>query len=387
MRVSQQILPREAYIGSDWFARERSSIFARGFHFAGYAEDLKNPGDFSAVQICGFPIFILRDQDGGLRAFHNLCRHRGTELLEGRGNCGKTIVCPYHRWTYMLDGRLRGLPNRELFEALNREELGLKPATVGQWKGMLFVSPDPNADFDDWIAPLAGAAFPHDIETADLVRGKEFIYRINCNWKVFFENAIDGYHLAYLHEHTLGGPEPALNEWVQHGGHMVWYSTERDGIRNRIPKFVEEQAAKTSMATIPGAEAPGYGGVYMLYPTTIITPSPWSLTVSSMEPVDAETTILRATTFVANSWFRYSESPADAEGFDKATGVIESKNWKKHPLETGDFQTEDIWVCEKMQRSLNSPEYEVGPLAQGAGAETPLSVFQTMVLKGVGQTN
>ncbi len=381
--MAQQILPRETYTNPDWFARESASLFFRNFHFAGFATDLNAAGDYIATTICGHRLILLRDQDESLRAFHNLCRHRGTELLEGSGNCGKTIVCPYHRWTYMLDGRLRGLPNRDLFQKIDQAQLGLKPASVGQWKGMLFVSPDPNADFAEWIAPLAGAEFPHDIETQDLVRGQEFVYHIKCNWKVFFENAIDGYHLAYLHEHTLGGPEPELNEWVNHGKHMVWYSTERDGIRNRIPKFVADQAARSSIATIPGADAPGYGGVYMLYPTTIIAPSPWSLTISTMEPLDAATTILRSTTFVANSWFRYSENPSDAEGYDKATGLIESKNWTKHPLETGDFQTEDIWVCEKMQRSLTSPEYEVGPLAQGAGAETPLQVFQNTVLNDV----
>ncbi|MEN0041813.1 MAG: aromatic ring-hydroxylating dioxygenase subunit alpha [Pseudomonadota bacterium] len=381
--MAQQVLPQRAYVEADWFARERRSLLFSEFHFAGFADALKVPGDFITATICGYPMFVILDQDETLRAFHNLCRHRGTELLEGDGNCGKTIVCPYHRWTYMLDGRLRGLPNRDLFEELNRAELGLKPASVGRWKGMVFVSPDPQSNFAEWISPLRDVAFPHDIETQDLVRGQEFVYRIKCNWKVFFENAIDGYHLAYLHEHTLGGPEPALNEWVNLGKHMVWYSTERDGIRNRIPKFVEDQTAKSSIATIPGADVPGYGGVYMLYPTTIITPSPWSLTISAMEPVDATTTIMRATTFVANSWFRYSESPSDAEGYDKSTGLIESKNWKKHPLETGDFQTEDIWVCEKMQRSLASPFYQVGPLAEGAGAETPLTSFQNCVLEDI----
>ncbi len=379
--MNQQILPREAYVDPDWFARERLSVHFRQFHFAGFSNDLNAAGDYIATTICGYPLIILRDQEGSLRAFHNLCRHRGTELLEGTGNCGASIVCPYHRWTYMLDGRLRGVPNQNLFEEIDRAKLSLQPASVGEWKGMLFVSPTPLADFAEWIAPLADAAFPHDISTQDLVRGQEFIYRIKCNWKVFFENAVDGYHLAYLHEHTLGGPDPQLNEWVNHGKHMVWYSTERDGIRNRIPKFVEDQVAKSSIATIAGAEAPGYGGVYMLYPTTLITPSPWSLTVSTMESVDAETTMLRATTFVANAWFRYAEAPSDAEGYDKSTGLIESKNWKKHPLETGDFHTEDIWVCEKMQRSLASPAYKTGPVAQGAGSETPIQVFQSTVLR------
>ncbi|MFT5638541.1 MAG: choline monooxygenase, partial [Paracoccaceae bacterium] len=283
--MAKQILPRAAYTQADWFAREHETTFYQGFHFAGFVTDLKEAGDLVAKTICGYPMILLLDQDLALRAFHNLCRHRGTELLEGNGNCGKTIVCPYHRWTYMLDGRLRGLPNRDLFEEIDRSKLGLKPASTSVWKGMMFVSPDPDADFANWIAPLKECAFPHDIAAANLVRGQEFVYRIKCNWKVFFENAIDGYHLAYLHENTLGGPKPEQNEWVTHGDHMVWYSTERDGIRNRIPKFVAEQASKSSAATIKGAESPGYGGVYMLYPLTIITPSPWSLTISAIEPL------------------------------------------------------------------------------------------------------
>lgn len=379
--MARQILPRTAYIDDQWLAREKETVLYRSFHFLDFTGDLKEVGDFISKTICGFPLIVLLDEDKKLRAFHNICRHRGTELLEGKGNCGKKIVCPYHRWTYMLDGQLRGLPNRDLFEELNRSELGLKLASVGVWKGMLFVSPDPDANFETWVAPLEEAAFPHEVGEGKLVRGQEFVYRIECNWKVFLENVIDGYHLAYLHEHTLGGPKPEANDWVAFGDHMVWYSTERDGIRHRIPKFVEDQAAKSSIATIAGAEDPGYGGVYMLYPTTIITPSPWSLTVSAMEPVDAETTVLKATTFVANSWFRYSESPSDAEGYDSATGLIQSKNWKKHPLETGDFQTEDIWVCEKMQRSLRSPQYSVGPLASGSGAESPLEQFQNMIIR------
>ena len=381
--MAQQILPKEAYTQAEWFSCETRSLLYNAFHLIGFADDLQNPGDFITKTICGFPIIVLLDQDKAPKAFHNLCRHRGTELLEGQGNCGKTIVCPYHRWTYMLDGRLRGLPNRDLFEEIEREKLGLKPASVGVWKGLIFASPNPESNFDDWISPISDVAYPHDMESGKLKRGKEFVYRIKCNWKVFFENAIDGYHLAYLHENTLGGPEPGLNEWLRHGDHLVWYSTERDGVRNRIPKFVEEQVTKSPMATIPGAEDPGYGGVYMLYPLTLITPSPWSLTISTMEPIDAETTTMRATTFVADSWFGYSESPSNAEGYDKTTGLIESKNWKKHPLDTGDFQTEDIWVCEKMQRSLNSPNYEVGPLANGSGAESMLEVFQKMVARDV----
>ena len=90
--MAEQVLHREAYVEADWFARERQSIFFSEFNFAGFADAMKIPGDFVTATICGYPMIILVDQDKTLRAFHNLCRHRGTELLEGTGNCGKTIV-------------------------------------------------------------------------------------------------------------------------------------------------------------------------------------------------------------------------------------------------------------------------------------------------------
>ncbi|WP_299352047.1 aromatic ring-hydroxylating dioxygenase subunit alpha [uncultured Shimia sp.] len=382
--MPDQILPATAYTSDDWFRAEQASLFQNAWHLAGFEPDFAETGDYVTLRAGKSPLAILKDGNGNLRAFHNLCRHRGTELLEGRGNAGKTLVCPYHRWTYGLDGRLRGVPDqRECFPDLNKSRLSLHDASVGKWKGMVFANADPNADFAAWIAEVDSAAFPHDLTCADLQMGEELVYRMHCNWKVFFENAIDGYHLAYLHENTLGGPKPGLNHWDVHGQAMVWYSTERDGIRNRIPKFVEDQARNTGTPKIKGAEDPGYGGVYMLFPTTIITPSPWSLTVSTLEPVDANTTIMRARTWVPKSWWASSEKPSQAPGYDPASGEIQSRFWTQHPLETGDFQTEDIWVCEKMQRSLHAPNYSVGALAQGTGGEDMLEVFQRWVREAV----
>ncbi|MEM9277935.1 MAG: aromatic ring-hydroxylating dioxygenase subunit alpha [Pseudomonadota bacterium] len=383
----RQLLKREAYLSQDWLSLEHERLFSKTWSFACMAFDLKEPGDFVTCRIGNHPIAILRDGEGNLRAFHNICRHRGTEVLEGKGNAGKTIVCPYHRWTYMLDGRLRGLPNADHFKTLDKPNLGLKPAAIGVFKEMVFAnpSPDPELSFEDWLAPLQRAEWPHEITANSLSAGEEFVYRIKCNWKVFYENAIDGYHLAYLHENTLGGPLPDKNVWDIHGLNLVWYSTERDDIRNRVPKFVEDQVSQMGGANeVPGAESPGYGGVYMLFPTTIVTPSKWSLTISSLEPVSAGETIMRARTWVPKSWFDMEGTPKSAPGFDKQSGEITSNNWTKHPLETGDFQTEDIWVCEKMQRSLNSPQYEVGPLAGGSGSESAIEVFQRQVLDFVG---
>lgn len=378
----RQLLPREAYISEEWLDIERKHLFSNTWKFAGMEADLPNAGDFLTLNAGTYPLAVVRDRDGTLRAFHNLCRHRGTELLEGKGCAGKTIVCPYHRWVYNLDGRLRGLPNQqECFPDLDKSQLGLFAAAIGVYRGMIFVHPkeNPQENFEDWLSTLPQDSWPEDISFESLIPGEEAVYEMKCNWKVFYENAIDGYHLAYLHEKTLGDCTPSQNVWEVHGRHVTWYSTQRDGAKHALPEMVEKYADKFRTKKVKGMENGAYPGVIMMFPTTIITPNPYGITVSELLPVTPEVTLLKGRNWSPEgSMFR--QSVKDVPGFDKASGMIKSSKWEKHPLETLDFQTEDVWVCEKMQRSLKSPRYEVGPLARGAGAEAPLMHFQQNIL-------
>lgn len=376
-----QRLPRAAYTCPDWFACEQRDLLGQSWAFVGLASDFKEPGDVRTVQAGSHSLMVVKGADGALRGFHNICRHRGTELVEGCTNVGRSIMCPYHNWVYALDGQLRGVPAaRECFPDLDRKEVTLFGAAVGIFQNLVFVHPEaaPEVPFDRWVDDLASVPWPHDLTSSDLTEGPDdVIYDIKCNWKVFFENAIDGYHLAYLHKQTLGGPSHDKNIWEVFGEHMVWWSTERDGVKHRIPIFVQEAGKNSTM--VPGADKPGYGGVYMLFPTTILTPNPWGFTISTMEPLDAGTTRLRVRNWSPKGWLSYSYRARDIPGFDPDTGRITSDKWTVHPLETGDFQTEDIWVCEKMQRALASPRHSVGWLAHGAGGEAALDFFQQCV--------
>ncbi len=379
-----QLLPREAYISEDWLERERRSIFGRTWAFAGTFHDFSEPGDVRRVQAGNHSLIVVKDKTGGLRGFHNICRHRGTELVESSGNAGKAIVCPYHNWVYTLDGSLRGVPaHAACFPQLDKTKVRLHGAAVGIFRDLVFVHPDevPMEPFEDWIGDLAAVPWPHDLGLGGLSEGsEEIVYEMQCNWKVFAENALDGYHLAYLHKNTLGGPTHDQNLWEPFGRHLVWWSTERGGIKHRIPKFVEE-AARGEVAERAHEEAAlGYGGVYLLFPTTFLTPNPWGFSISTMEPIDAGTTLFRVRNWVPRGLLNDSYRAKDIPGYDEASGRIKSTCWNKHPLETGDFQTEDVWVCEKMQRALRSPKHEVSFLAQGSGGEAALAFFQESVL-------
>ncbi|NKB54397.1 MAG: Rieske 2Fe-2S domain-containing protein [Rhizobiaceae bacterium] len=232
--------PKEAYASAEWMERERTTLFAHAWTFVGVTNDFMKAGDYRTVRSGSASVMALMGKDGELHAFHNICRHRGAELLDNEsGNTGGSLVCPYHRWTYGLDGNLRGLPNKaECFPDLDRAAFGLKPARIGRFNDLVFVNPDPEADFDGWIAPLAGKAWPHDLFASDVKEAVPLVYDLKCDWKVFIENAIDGYHLAYLHENTLGGPLPGQNLWERAGDHLIWYATE-DGIRLSVIRVFE----------------------------------------------------------------------------------------------------------------------------------------------------
>lgn len=373
-------LPRKAYTTRSWLKREQESIFQNAWMFVGTSQDFINTGDFRQTRSGSSSIITVKTKDGPLRAFHNLCRHRGAELLDGiSGNTGGSIVCPYHRWTYGLDGRLRGFPNKqECFPDLDRGSLGLKPAAIGQFKDLIFVNQNPNENFDNWIAPLKDKQWPHDLFASDVKEAAPLIYDLKCNWKVYIENAIDGYHLAYLHEKTLGGPLPDQNLWERAGEHLIWYANE-DGIRHRLPKKIRDEAGSTG--EIESAKTPGYGGVYHLFPSTLIVPTPYGLSISTIQPRSAESCRMYVRHWVG-PW-QSTDERKYIPGYDKVSGIISSDNWTKHPLECDDFQTEDIWICEKVQRGLASPAYEHGPLSEGAGAEDPIRWFHELLMSKI----
>ncbi|MYB20590.1 MAG: Rieske (2Fe-2S) protein, partial [Holophagales bacterium] len=182
----RQLLPPEAYFDAEWLDREVDGLFDRSWVWAATEEDLKEPGDFRTCRVMNHSLFVLRDEAGELQAFHNVCRHRGCEIVEGSGNLGSTIRCPYHRWTYETNGALHGVPNEaECFGAVPRESFSLHRAAVGAHRGMVYLNPDPDPPepFDQWIAGLDGHAWPHDLGDGTLSYAGDVRYEMHCNWK------------------------------------------------------------------------------------------------------------------------------------------------------------------------------------------------------------
>ncbi len=375
-------IPREAYIDQDWFDQEQSALFANSWAFVGVTSDFADAGDYHAVQQGRFPIVVIRLADGSLAAYHNICRHRGTVLLEGTGNTGKAIICPYHRWTYDIGGKFRGAPNMSsCFSDLDRSAMALKSASVGIFNNLIFVNSDPEADFQNWIAPITDKAWPHDLNAEDVKEAAPLLYDMKCGWKVFVENAIDGYHLSYLHENTLGGPKPDENIWERHGDQLIWYALDEAGLRHSMPAKSRKEFSDYWTKQIAATKDKEFGGVYYLFPNILITATPYTFSISWLEPVSTGCCHLHV-----RHWTGPGQNRNDRKhipGFDPKTGIISSGNWTKPALESGDFQTEDVWICEKNQRGLESPAYDHGPLAEGPGAEDPILWFHDALVKAM----
>jgi choline monooxygenase len=197
--VETQTIPWNWYVSPDVLAREQERIFRSAWHYAGPAEWLGEPGAYASCRAGDAPLVVVRGRDGELRAFANVCRHRGSELVAGRGR-RETLQCPYHAWTYDLDGRLRAAPRSQREASFDGDELSLRPARVETWGPFVFVCADLDAD------PLAAALgrLPELLERGGVPLGelrfrRRVDYGLAANWKIAIENFLECYHCAVAH--------------------------------------------------------------------------------------------------------------------------------------------------------------------------------------------
>ncbi len=191
-------LSARAFTSAEIYRLEIDRVFARSWVVVADTTDLTNPGDFVAAHIGDTPVITVRGEDGEIRTFLNACRHRGSTLARGEGNCGRTLTCPYHAWSYGHDGRLVGIPDREEFSCDPRT-MGLVPVRTGVAAPMVFACLDSQApDFQTWLGDLLPAL--ERAGGASMKRVYEFTYDVDVNWKVYVENGLEGYHVPFVHD-------------------------------------------------------------------------------------------------------------------------------------------------------------------------------------------
>ncbi|CUK09646.1 Biphenyl dioxygenase subunit alpha [Ruegeria denitrificans] len=370
-------LPVEAYTSQEWFDREQRQIFSRSWRCAGLVEDIEGPGHYLSVQAGLNNLFIVMGRDHRLRAFHNICRHRGTQLIRAVGKAQKALTCPYHDWTYDLEGNLISVPDEasEFPNGVDKSCHGLKPASVDVWRGMLFVHPDPDAPtLAEWLGevdPLLGPHKPEEL--VEYTEGRNS-YEIKANWKIVVENYIDVYHLSHLHSNTLHMYDHAKAEYGWKGPHYHFWEPPSEG-------YARDLESNLPMPrTIPEPHTGAW--VPMLFPGIGIGASEESWNLFIITPLAPDLTRIENRTKLANasdwafqkqqwkSWSFWKDFGGPKYQGDDTAGADD-------PMASGDFTTEDTYACEQQQKSLKSPYLEIGPAGVG---ESPITQHQKAVL-------
>jgi choline monooxygenase len=194
-----ETLPFSWYSDPAVYALEQERIFRRTWQYVGWAGLVADPRSFAAVRAGEVPVLLVRDSDGVLRAFLNVCRHRGSILVESEGR-RETIQCPYHAWTYELDGSLRRAPRAEREDAFDSSALGLVPLSVETWGPLVFVNPDAEATpLAETLGELPELVASAGIDLDALVHRLQVEYTVEANWKIAAENFLECYHCQVAH--------------------------------------------------------------------------------------------------------------------------------------------------------------------------------------------
>ena len=250
--VAPRTLPAWAYRSPELYQAERREIFARSWLLVGHTSQLREPGDYVSMTIAGEPIAVVRGKDGELRAFSNVCRHRAARVLDGAGNCGKAMRCPYHGWTYGLDGQLLAIPEKTGFPGFDKDANGLWPLSVGVASGFVFASlspePPPLAEylgpFEEWLAPYRPERLVKNAEAKDI---------LPINWKNSIDNYLEGYHIPVGH--------PGLLRMLDYKRYLVEttdsrVSIARSPMRDKTSQNLQERLYQRLMRPMPGLREP-----------------------------------------------------------------------------------------------------------------------------------
>jgi Rieske 2Fe-2S family protein len=324
---------------------EQERIFERTWQLAGHIGSLPRPGSYITSRAGDQPVLVVRDDQGGLRAYRNVCRHRGSRLLSGSGQCKAAIRCRYHGWTYRLDGSLIGVPEGMAFgDKLDKRRLGLMPVRVEEMCGLIFVNLDSDATpLADLVGDLPQRLAPYRIES--LTQFSPGQGTQPANWKAVVDNYIEGYHIPIAHPGLMRMLDYKHYDVEVHD-HWVWFDAP---LRSKASSNWLERAYAQLVTPMPGLPEQDrrVWRYAFIYPNTAIDLYPDQIDTWQLIPDGAEKT---------TDVYMCFRPP----GAGPRTRFVQWANQKLNTL----VLDEDVDLVDNVQQGLMTRGYRCGPLSR-----------------------
>lgn len=309
------------YAGEAMQAMEQRAVFARSWQLVAHQGQLAEPGDHVVEHVGSVPVLLVRGHDGVLRAFPNVCRHRAGPLALCNGKGIRALHCKYHGWTYTLEGQLRSAPEMQDAADFRVEDIRLPPLRVHEWQGLVFVALDESvAPFGDVYGGIVERIAPIDLSRMRFLRRDS--YDIDCNWKVYIDNFLEGYHLPHVH--------PGLSRVLDYRAYdtelFAWHSLQSSPLRNSTDIYGDGEAF-----------------YYFVYPNVMLNIMPGRMQTNRVLPLGPARCRVEFDYYYAQDDKAQARIAAD-QGF------------------SDEVQQEDIAICVAVQKGLASGHYEPGRL-------------------------
>lgn len=334
-------LASDLYTSPQFDHSDKKIILGKHWQCVGHISRISEPGMAYPITVAGNPVLIIHSMDGEIRAFFNVCKHRGGPLLDKPGSF-KFIKCLYHGWTYRTDGSLRGVPHFDRAELFDKDEFGLRPIHLEIRSGLIWINlcdSQPEVSLDEVLAGVKERVGHIDLST--LKFAGEIVYDVNCNWKVYADNYLEGYHVPHVH--------PELCDLLSFQDYTTecfkWYSLQYSPFRQKESIY---------------SDGSGEAYYYFVYPNTMLNILPGRVQLNRIEPVDHKR---------CKVIFEYYYDDIESESAKKK--VADDMEYSER------VQQEDMDICEHVQRGLESVAYHKGRFSPKM--ETAVHHFQELV--------
>ena len=342
-------LPAKSYTDESFWKKECDTVLSDGWLFVGFVHEFKKVGDVIPLFIAGKPILLIKNNNNKITAFHNVCSHRCLKLVDEKKNVGKIIRCPYHSWSYDLEGKLKAAPhiggtNQHQPKGFNFLDHGLKPIRIYIWHDWIFINLNGKAKkFDNYAKPLINKFDDIDLTKLKYAATLDF-GKINTNWKFLIENFIEPYHVQFVHKTTTNQPLKDHYTVVDGICYGSGVNVEKEDIKNNAALSVTSRYLSLFPNFIIGTYFPNQVGVYLNIP---ISPG-----------VTSQKRIIYTT---------------DGKEMGKEeANMVKNIWWSVHK--------EDHEMCERLQEGRSSPASEEGGLLSPVW-EKGVQAFQKLIIE------